>query len=269
MALDPDNKNVLISGGSSGIGLALAEQFTALGSNVILLARDENKLSSAEKHVHQFTKNPTQKITTISADVRNYEALSKRIDFIKDSVHILINSAGITYPGRFMDLSPEIYEQIIQTNYLGTVYLTKIVLPGMVARRSGHIVNLSSLAALVGIFGYTAYAPSKYAIRGFSRCLRSELKPYGINVHLVLPPDTDTPQLAFEREIMPETTKKINQSASKMSADKVAQVVIRGMVKNKFTIIPGFEGKMLAAFAPIIGRFLYRYAAKEEKRNIR
>ncbi len=261
-------KNILISGGSSGIGLALAKKFSSLGSNVIILARDKAKLSSAAKSINKLILNPNQVISTISADVRDFKNLESQINKNIEPIDVLINSAGITYPGRFLDLDPQIYEDIILTNYMGTVNLTKLIAPGMAERKSGTIVNISSLAGLVGIFGYTAYAPSKYAIRGFSRCLRSELKPYGINVYLVLPPDTDTPQLAFEREIMPETTKKINSSAGKMSPESVADVIVKGIRKNKFKIIPGFEGKILALFSPIIEHFLYKFAVKQESKSI-
>ena len=167
-----------------------------------------------------------------------------------------------------MDLDPAIFKNVIDTNYLGTVYLTKLILPKMIEKNSGYIVNISSLAALIGIYGYTAYAPSKYAVRGFSRCLRSEVKPHGINVSVVFPPDTDTPQLAFEHSIIPEITKKINQYSSVMHAEKVAHIIIEGIKKKKFTIIPGFEGKLLYFLAPIFGRYFYRYAVNLSKEDL-
>ena len=266
--MDYENKNILISGGSSGIGLALAKQFASLGGNIFILARDIKKLSSAKQEIEKQIKYPDQKIVTISADVRDFNNLKLEIGKITHDFDFLINSAGITYPGRFIEMDPEIFEDIIRTNYLGTVYLTKLIVPDMIRKKSGHIINISSLAALVGIFGYTAYAPSKYAIRGFSRCLRSELKPHGIDVSIVLPPDTDTPQLAFERSIMPETTKKINQSAGMMSPEKVAEVIISGINKKRFTIIPGIEGKILCLLAPFMGRYLYHFSVKEESKNL-
>jgi 3-dehydrosphinganine reductase len=246
------NKNVLISGGSSGIGFALAKKFTSLGSNVYILARDNTKLLESK----------------ISADVGDFAGLQAATrDFIH-SIDILVNSAGITYPGRFIDLDQKIFKEIITTNYLGTVNLTKLAVKGMVERKDGTIINISSLAGLVGIFGYTAYTPSKFAIRGLSSSLRAELKPHGIDVHIVLPPDTDTPQLAFERRIMPETTKKINSSGGRLSADTVASAIIKGVNKNKYQIIPGVEGKILVMFAPVIEKILFKFAVREEKKHI-
>jgi len=261
-------KRILISGGSSGIGLALAKKFFTLENDIFILGRNEDRLSDAVSEIEKYRQSHSQKLTCISADVRKFSKLKDSLRNVND-IDVLINSAGITYPGRFLDLEPEIFEDVITTNYLGTVYLSKLIAPLMVKQKSGYIVNLSSLAALVGIFGYTAYAPSKYAIRGFSRCLRAELKPHGIDVSVVLPPDTDTPQLEFERSIMPETTKRINSSAGKMDPDDVAEIIIRGMEKKKFSIIPGMEGKLLCLFAPVIGRYLFRYAVREEGKIIK
>lgn len=254
------NKNVLISGGSSGIGLALSKELAALGANITILARRKKLLESALSEIKKSALSPDQQFKWFSADVSNFDGLKRVLSADKTSYDILINSAGIAYPGKFVDMDPAIFKNVIDINYLGTVYLTKLILPKMIEKNSGYIVNISSLAALIGIYGYTAYAPSKYAIRGFSRCLRSEVKPHGIDVSVVLPPDTDTPQLSFEHSIIPEITKKINQSGSVMSAEKVAHVIIEGIKRKKFTIVPGFEGKLMYALAPIFGRYFYRYA---------
>jgi 3-dehydrosphinganine reductase len=266
--MDFQKKNVLISGGSSGIGFALAKQFVTAGANVTILARRIGLLKESQSELKKLHQADTQSVEIISADVSNFENLSKAVQGKVDQIDILINCAGIAYPGEFIDMDAKIFTDVIQINYLGTVYLTKLVVPGMVKRRSGYIVNISSLAAAIGEFGYTAYAPSKYAIRGFSRCLRSELKAYGIDVSVVFPPDTDTPQLAFEHSIIPEITRKINKSASVMKPDKVASYIIKEIKKGKFSIIPGWEGKIGFAFSSIIGRYYYHFAVREKKKQI-
>jgi 3-dehydrosphinganine reductase len=256
-----NNKNIIISGGSSGIGLALAKEFASLGANITILARRPSLLEAALDEISKCATGPDQSFKYLAGDVSNFNALQKVLSADKTPYDILINSAGIAYPGKFLDLDPQIFKSIMDINYLGTVYMTKLILPGMMKRESGYIVNISSLAALIGIYGYTAYAPSKYAVRGFSRCLRSEVVPHGINVSVVLPPDTDTPQLAFEHSIIPEITKKINQSGSVMSAESVAHVIINGMKRKRFAIIPGFEGKLLNLLAPIFGMYFYHFAS--------
>lgn len=263
------NKKVLISGGSSGIGLSLAKQLTSAGADVCILARREALLKSAQKELLKVRTSNKQEISFISADVGNFKELERALKGKIDHIDILINSAGIAYPGEFADLEPEIFANVMQVNYLGTVYLTKLIVPKMIAQKSGYIINISSLAALIGIYGYTAYAPSKYAIRGFSRCLRSELKAFGIDVSVVLPPDTDTPQLAFEHSIIPEITRKINENGGVMSPDKVAQIIIRGIDKKKFTIVPGLEGKLLYVLASIFGRYFYHVAVREHRKILK
>ena len=263
-----DNKTVLITGGSSGIGLALSKQFASKGANVCILARRKSILEDAQKEIRKCCKSSSQNIVAISADVSNYDELKTALSkYIKENggPDILINSAGITYPGTFLDLNPKIFADNININYLGTVYSTKLIAPEMVKRGYGHIINISSLAAIVGIYGYSAYAPSKYAVRGFSRVLRAELKPFGVSVSIVYPPDTDTPQLAFEDKLKPEITRAITHGGGLLSADKVASIIIKGIQQDRFSIIPGLEGKLLVLFAPIIGRVLYHYAVNKAK----
>ncbi len=261
------DKNILISGGSSGIGLALAKEFASLGGNITILARRKDLLESSLKEIKKHAINSDQKFKSLSGDVSNFEELKKVLSEDTTPYNVLINSAGIAYPGKFVDLDPLIFKSVMDVNYLGTIFMTKLILPGMIARESGYIVNISSLAALIGIYGYTAYAPSKYAVRGFSRCLRSEVESHGINVSVVLPPDTDTPQLAFEHLIIPEITKRINQSGSVMTAESVAHVIIKGMRRKRFSIIPGFEGKLLNLLAPLFGMYFYHYAVFLDNQN--
>ena len=269
------NKNVMISGGSSGIGFALAKEFATLGANITILARRKELLETALLDIRKSAISPDQQFKWISADVSNFDELKRVLSADKTSYDILINSAGIAYPGKFVDMDPAIFKNVIDINYLGTVYLTKMILPKMIEKKSGYIVNISSIAALGGIYGHTAYAPSKYAVKGFSRCLRSELKSYGIDVSVVLPQDTDTPQLAFDRSLLPEITKKINHlienifgSASSVSAEKAADYIISGMRKKKFTILFGIEGKIGALISPLLDRLFYQYSVYLAKKEL-
>jgi 3-dehydrosphinganine reductase len=259
------NKNVLISGGSSGIGLAVAKQLFSEGASVTIIARRKNILKAAINDIEKKRSHPDQTLNSISVDITNFEDLKKSLVTKREPFDILINSAGIAYPGKFIDLDLNIFKEVMDINYLGTVSLTKLIVPEMINKNSGYIVNISSLAALIGIYGYSAYAPSKYAVRGFSRCIRSELKSHGIDVSVVLPPDTDTPQLEFEHSLLPDITREINKNGGILSAEKVAAVILKGMRKKKFTIIPGIEGKLLYLLAPIFGRYFYHFAVNKEK----
>ena len=113
---------------------------------------------------------------------------------------LVINSAGIARPGEFEGVTLDDFDQMMAINFMGTVNVTHAILPAMLQRKSGHIVNISSLVGFLGMYGYTAYASSKFAIRGFTDSLRAEVKTKGIDLSIVFPTDTDTPQLAEENK---------------------------------------------------------------------
>jgi 3-dehydrosphinganine reductase len=169
----------------------------------------------------------------------------------------VINSAGVTYPGYFQDLDLDIFHWQMDVNYFGTLYVIKYLINDMIDRGFGTIVNISSQASFTGIFGYSAYGPSKYAVRGLTDVLRSEMKPLGINVHIVFPPDTETPQLEFEKDLKPPETKAIAGASGVLSAEKVAEEIMNGVKKGKYVIIPGFEGKLIYRAIGILGNLIY------------
>jgi len=162
---------------------------------------------------------------------------------------------------------------MIDIDYLGTVYAVKAVLPGMLRRASGAIVTISSVAGFLGSFGYTAYGAAKYAVRGFTDTLRAELKPRGIQVSVVFPPDTDTPQLAYENQFKPFETRELAGNLKAMSADDVAETILRGVVHGRYTIIPGFEGKFFYRLTGIVGDLTYpimdRMIADAKKKKVK
>ncbi|HAF63015.1 MAG TPA: short-chain dehydrogenase [Anaerolineaceae bacterium] len=263
-----ENKTALITGGSSGIGLAVAEKLVALGTNVWILARRQNTLQSASQELEKVKLHKDQRIITIQADVSDYSALKIALEKAiaqYGAPDLLVNSAGIAHPGEFISLDHQVYDDVIRINYLGTVFTTKIVAPYMVERKQGYIVNISSLAGVVPIYGYSAYAPSKYAVNAFSSILKTELAVYNIKISVVYPPDTDTPQLEFENTIKPAITKAITESGGLLSASAVADTIINGIKKEKFSIVPGTEGKLLKAFSSIVGRVLHNSAVRKAK----
>jgi 3-dehydrosphinganine reductase len=166
---------------------------------------------------------------------------------------LLINSAGIVYPGSVTEIDLSIFRKIMDINFFGTVNMVKTVAPYMIKRGFGHIINISSFAGFFASYGYSAYASSKYAVRGFSDVIRAELKPMGINVSVVFPADTDTPQLAYERTLQNPLMREINASAGQMSAVKVANLIIRGIRRKKYIITPGFEASLAYAITVAAG----------------
>jgi 3-dehydrosphinganine reductase len=124
--------------------------------------------------------------------------------------------------------------------------MTKAVVPHLLNKRAGHVLNVSSLAGVLGIFGYTAYAASKFAIVGFSQALRGEMWPQGIKVSVCLPPDTDTPQLDFENKHKPAETKAIAGTVKMLSPDAVADAMVQGMARGSFEIYPDLGSRFVA-----------------------
>jgi 3-dehydrosphinganine reductase len=242
-----NNKVVLITGGSSGIGLAAAKQLAAAGSHVWLAARRLELLEPALKEVQAARRESSQVCGIVSADVSDSQQARRIVETVTKSVgvpDVLINSAGISQPGYVQDLAPEVFERLMQVNYLGTVYVTGAALPGMMKRGSGHVINLSSATGFMGIFGYTAYGATKYAVAGYSEALRAEMKKHGIRVSVAFPTDVDTPQLAYETPFKPVEMVALEGNAKPLSAEKVAHTILRQAEKGRYMILPGTDAVM-------------------------
>jgi 3-dehydrosphinganine reductase len=256
-------KNCLITGGSSGIGLALAREFAARGANTWILARNRARLDSAVKTLLPLRADQSHLIESITCDVTDEFGVNEIAAKLAEqgrTPDILVNSAGIVHPGYVQDLPLDIFRQMMETNYFGTIYVSKAFLPHMIERRNGHIVNLSSMAGYIGAFGYTAYGGSKFAVTGFSEALRAEMKPYNIRVSVVFPPDTDTPQLEYENQFKPLETKALGESAGKMTAEAVARAIIKGINANRFRIFPSGESAFYYRVSSIFNEALNAYA---------
>jgi 3-dehydrosphinganine reductase len=267
-------KWVFITGGSSGIGLALANEFAFSGANIAILARREDVLSQAVEIISRKCQYPEQKVISIQADVADVSTLLPALQQFEETYgcpDILINSAGITYPGKFHTLPYDTLRSLMEVNYLGTAYVTRAFINGMLKRGSGHIVNISSVAGFLGTYGYSAYGASKFAIRGFSDALRAEYKLRGIKVSVVFPPDTETPQLEFEKDLKPAITRELSESTGIMQADQVAAIIFRDMQKGRYTIIPGFNSWFLYHISHFLGDFTYAvmdWMIRDSIRNI-
>ncbi len=245
--MDFHGKNVIVTGGSSGIGRATARMLVQRGANVAIIARRQALLDAALAEFEAERVAPAQVFQAYSADLSDWEQAQAAIAAVTAgdrTPDILINAAGITHPGYFEELPIEVFRRIMDVDFFGTLYPIKLVTPMMIARRSGHIVNFSSVAGFLGAFGYSAYGAAKFAVRGFSDVLRSELKPYGVHVHVVFPPDTDTPQLHEENKIKPLETSELAGKVNLLQPEDVAREVIRGIERNRYNIIPGFESKL-------------------------
>lgn len=258
---DFSGKTIYITGGSSGIGLAIARLLATEGAHVAIFARHRDLLESALKQIVNCGTSKCQRFSCMQIDVSSkdeVEAVMSRAITEFGAPEVLINCAGIARPLNFENITYDQFNETIKVNLYGARNTIATLITHM-KKQGGYIVNVSSMAGLIGAFGYSDYCASKFALIGFSEALRSELKQYGIKVSVLCPPDTDTPGLQEENKTKPEETKALTARTKLMQPDNVAQVLIKGMKRNRFLIIPGFEGKfyfMMKRLFPSLVEFI-------------
>lgn len=189
-------KTVLITGASQGIGTACARRFAACGYNVMIQYRTHKE--EAETLCQELTSKGGHAATFCAdiADPGQAEALVHKTIEIFGDIDVLINNAGIALNKMFCDTTDEDWNRILSVNLLGAVYTSRAVLPAMVHKKEGHIVNLSSIWGMVGASCEVAYSASKAAIIGLTKALAKELGPSGILVNCVAPGVITTPMNA-------------------------------------------------------------------------
>ena len=250
-----NGKKVYITGGSSGIGLAAAKLVARAGGHVSISARGEERLQAALAEIKAAAVRPDQRFGYVAHDVSDAaqcEAAVPQVLAQLGGLDVVIANAGVAHPGRILETPAEVFEKMMRINYFGTVHTTRAFLPQLYAQKRGHIGIVSSLLGFMGIYGYTAYAASKFAQVGFAEALRQELIDYNVKLSILYPPDTDTPQFAAENEIKPGETKAISGEVKVMSAEDVATALLLGIARGKYHIVPGAMSKFT--------RFMHRHA---------
>ena len=242
-----NKRHIIITGGSSGVGRVLAGRLAERGAHMALIARDPEKLESVAAEVRSRA-GEQQQIACFSCDVADageVETTFERISSVFGMPHMLINSAGILEEGYFETHTMDDFRQVMDVNFFGTLHCIRAALPCMKTTGGGRIVNIASVAGLIGVFGYTAYCASKHAIVGLTAALRMELKPQNIRIHLVCPPEFDSPMVDAINADRTLENEKITHTIPVMTAEAVADAVIRGVEQNRFEIIPGVITKAL------------------------
>ncbi|CAL9066026.1 unnamed protein product [Musa banksii] len=268
-------RHVLISGGSSGIGLALARRAAAEGARVSILARDPDRLRDACDAIRLAT---GVDAAALAADVRDPEAVACALE-AAGHIDVLVCNHGVFLPQELDRQSLEEVRFTVEVNLMGTFHLIKAALPAMKQRakesglpasiaimssQAGQVICITNLrnhidldfSSFVGIYGYTAYSASKFGLRGLAEALQHEVIADSIHITLIFPPDTETPGLAegvehlcfliAERKRRPDVTNMIAASSGGMNADDVAQKALHGLKSAQFVVPCNFEGTMLS-----------------------
>lgn len=181
-----EGKTAVITGGSRGIGRSVATYFAEEGANLFICARDEASLEKTATELRHFG----GKVFTYRADISDKKAVYEMIQSaLKELEHIdiLVNNAGYHKSARFIDYSLQDFDQIMKVNIYGSFHVLQAVLPHMIERKKGKIVNVASTAGKWGSRNQSAYNASKHAIIGLTRCIALEMAAYGININAICP----------------------------------------------------------------------------------
>ncbi|XP_036177403.1 3-ketodihydrosphingosine reductase isoform X3 [Myotis myotis] len=215
--------HVVVTGGSSGIGKCIAIECYKQGAFITLVARNEERLLQAKKEIEKHCINDKQVVLCISVDVsQDYSQVENVIKQAQEKlgpVDMLVNCAGMSISGKFEDLEVSTFEKLMSINYLGSVYPSRAVITTMKERRVGRIVFLASQAGQVGLFGFTAYSSSKFAIKGLAEALQME----------------------------PLETRLISETTSICTPEQVAKQIVKDAIQGNFNSSVGSDGYMLSS----------------------
>ncbi|HZV68166.1 MAG TPA: SDR family NAD(P)-dependent oxidoreductase [Saprospiraceae bacterium] len=217
------NKCVLITGATSGIGLATAHEFAVHGYDLILTGRREDRLKKIKEEILQ---NAFINITLLCFDVRQFTECEKAIATITQPVDVLINNAGLARGLDFVhEGNIEHWDEMIDTNIKGLIYMTRLISPGMVTRKSGHIINLGSSAGKEVYPKGNVYCATKFAVDGFTRAIRTELHVHNVRVSQISPGHVEETEFARVRFDWDEKKANIYSNFNPLTSKDIAETI--------------------------------------------
>ncbi|WP_299408139.1 SDR family NAD(P)-dependent oxidoreductase [Acaryochloris sp. IP29b_bin.148] len=249
------NAVVLLTGATGGFGQELTQLLLAAGSRVICTGTNAARLEQQAQQSHSSS-SPGELLPSIVTDLTSAagcEFLYQQVRSLNLPVDILINNAGIAVYGRLDEIPSDRWEQVMQLNLLAPMRLSSRWVPDMIARRHGHIVNISSVAGWTAFAGLTPYATSKFGLRGFSEGLRHEVKSFNVKVTAVYPFFSRTPILNVDRFGSFATGKQDLPSWLITDPRHIMLATIQGIQKNKADVFPDLPAQILSRlkrFAP-------------------
>ncbi|MEM9208881.1 MAG: SDR family NAD(P)-dependent oxidoreductase, partial [Pseudomonadota bacterium] len=222
-----EDKTVIITGGSEGVGAATARRFAAVGANIVAVARTKKTLDLLAEELHGQTR-----VMTIAMDVTDEDAcvnLLKKASFEFDGVHYLVNNAGYHKRGPVVDQDSEALGRMVDVNLRAPIVLTRLALPYLKESGGGAIINVASLAGRVPTPGSSVYSATKFGLRAFSLALAEEVRGSGIKLGVVSPGPIDTGFIMDDLDNVSDLT--LSQPLS--TADQVAEEIMRLCMNDK------------------------------------
>jgi NAD(P)-dependent dehydrogenase (short-subunit alcohol dehydrogenase family) len=249
MARQITGKVVVVTGASSGIGRATALAFARQGANLVLAARDDEPLKQVAAECEAVGA-PAIVVPTDVRDERAVTELGRRAVEAFDRIDVWVNNAGVYMLGKFEDMPPDAFRELYETNLFGTVNGARTAIPYLRHSR-GVLINIGSMASTMGIPYGTAYNSSKWAVRGFSDCLREELREEGIDVVTVMPASIDTPLFDHAANYAGKTMKPMDPV---YAPEKVADKILSAARRPRPEIMAGgigYASRILRALLPL------------------
>ena len=256
-----DGCSALITGASAGIGREFARQLANRASALVLVARRRERLEELREEL--IARNPNLKVEIYVADVASASAREELVGSLESqqiAVDLVINNAGVGDQGMFATGDPERLEAMLQLNVVALTALARRLLPGMVARKRGAILNVSSCASFLPLPRMAAYAATKAYVTSFSEALHAEVHKHGVSVSALCPGPVhtefnDLAQRPNERgERAPEFTY--------VSAEDVARLGLEGIEHNRAVVVPGAVMKMAMLLVRLTPAPLLRLALR-------
>ncbi len=256
----------MITGASSGIGLALAREFASLGANIVMGARNVEKLAEVAAQINFTGSQAVYAATDVTKKEDCRQLINKAVGSF-GRIDVLICNAGISMRALFDDVDPDVLRRLMEVNFWGTVYCVKYALPYIQASR-GSIVGVSSVAGIHGLPGRTGYSASKFAMTGFLETIRVENLKKGVHVMVACPGFTASnvrfSALTADGSAQGETPR---DEEKMMTPEEVARRIARGIACRKRTLLMEFNGRattFIKKFAPgFLDRMFYNHMAKE------
>lgn len=270
MSLNLKGKNILITGGSYGLGKAIALELAERKANLFLVARNVKKLKQVKEEI--FDRYPNCNCEIYTADVSDSKKVSLAVKTMHKkmgSIDGVINNAGFSHPDYFEKIPHAVFQKTMDVNLLGSVYVTQAAYPLMT--QGGFVSFTSSVSGYMGVFGYSAYAASKFAVIGLAETLAQEFLAKKIQVSVLAPPDTATPGLEEENKNKPYETKALADNAGILAPEVVAKRFANKLVKKKFFITVNFESwlfyRLHGMMPALVRKIMFQIIHKARRNN--